>query len=191
LHKQISEAMNHPIRFAALALLSARVASAIEIADELDQPLREVAGHLGALAEIGAIELVRTEEGGGSSVSYYRSTIRPWFSEAEYRRLFPRQRRELFAPTIRAIIDDALQALANGGFDDPTAQAIPTTVEVDEQGYDELVALLQSTRERIVDIQADAANRAAEAPEDPRQRVEVAMLHFDPAPPSAGGGHTG
>jgi DNA-binding transcriptional ArsR family regulator len=190
LNEQISEAMNHPIRFAALAILSARVASAVEIADELDQSPGAVADHLGALAEIGAIELVRTEERSGSSVSYYRSTVRPWFSEAEYRRLSPHQRRELFAPTIRAIIDDALHALANGGFDDPRAQVIPTTVEVDEQGYDELVALLRSTRERIVDIQAEAANRAAEAPEDRRQRAEVAMLHFDPEPPSVTGGHT-
>src|SRR4051794_14321945 len=123
----VVKAMNHPIRFAALSILAERVASPSDIAEELDETVGAVAYHVRILCALGAIELVRTEQRRGATESYYRATVRPWYSDAEYARLPARRRRELFAPTIRTIVDDAVRALANGGVGEGQAHASPAS----------------------------------------------------------------
>lgn len=182
---RIVKAMNHPIRFAALSILAERVASPSDIAEELDETVGAVAYHVRILRDLGAIELVSTAQRRGAVESYYRATVRPWFSDAEYARLPARRRRELFAPTIRNIVDDAVRALAKGGFDDREAHASRVVFDVDEQGYDGVVAALAEALERVVDIQAESANRAAATPGTKRRRTEVAILHFEPTPAAA------
>jgi DNA-binding transcriptional ArsR family regulator len=181
-NERIVKAMNHPIRFAALSILAERVASPSDLAKELGETVGAVAYHVRILRDLGAIELVETAQRRGATESYYRATVRPWFSDDEYSRLPARRRRELFAPTIRMIVDDAVRALAKGGFDDPRAHASRSAFDVDDEGYDELVALLAETLERIAEIQAGVANRAVKAEKDTRRRTEIALLHFEPTP---------
>jgi DNA-binding transcriptional ArsR family regulator len=180
--ERIVKAMNHPIRFAALSILAERVASPSDLAKELGETVGAVAYHVRILRDLGAIELVETAQRRGATESYYRATVRAWYSDDEYARLPARRRRELFAPTIRTIVDDAVRAVANGGFDEPRAHASRTALDVDDEGYEELVELLAATLDRVTAIQAAAADRAAGAAQDKRRRTEVALLHFAPTP---------
>src|SRR4051794_8356749 len=175
--ERIVKAMNHPIRFAALSILAERVASPSDLAKELGETVGAVAYHVRILRDLGAIELVETAQRRGATESYYRATVRPWYSDDEYARLPARRRRELFAPTIRTIVDDAIRALANGGFDDPRAHASRSAFDVDDEGYDALVQLLADTLEKVTEIQAASANRVAKSGNDTRRRTEVALLH--------------
>lgn len=180
--ERIVKAMNHPIRFAALSILAERVASPSDLAKELGETVGAVAYHVRILRDLGAIELVETAQRRGATESYYRATVRAWYSDDEYARLPARRRRELFAPTIRTIVDDAVRALANGGFDDTRAHASRTAFDVDDQGFDELVAVLAETAEKVQAIQAAAATRAEKPGAANVRRTEVALLHFTPTP---------
>jgi DNA-binding transcriptional ArsR family regulator len=180
--ERILKAMNHPVRFSALTILAERTASPSQLAQELGETVGAVAYHVRVLLDLGAIELVETRQRRGAIESFYRATVRPWFSDAEYAQLPVRARRQLFAPTIQAIVDDTVRALANGGFDEPRAHASWTAIDVDDQGYDDIVAVLEETLERVVEIQAEAANRASGDGADQRRRTEIALLHFHPTP---------
>jgi DNA-binding transcriptional ArsR family regulator len=180
--ERIVKSMNHPIRFSALSILSERVASPSDIAEELGETVGAVAYHVRILRDLGAIELVDTAQRRGATESYYRAAVRPWYSEEEYARLPARRRRELFAPTIRTVVDDAVRALANGGFDDPRAHVTRTAFDVDTKGREELAELMAQTAARVAEIQSASDGRASGAKKDTRKRTEVALLHFTPTP---------
>lgn len=174
----IVSALNHPVRFAALNIMAERVASPSDVAREIGETVGAVAYHVRLLRDLGAIELVEKVQRRGAFESYYRATVRPWFSDAEYGRLPARQRRAMFAPTIRGIVDGAVRALATGGFDDLRAHASRTAFDVDDEGYAEVVALLEKTVERLVEIEAESAVRGS----DKTQPTEVTLLHYRPTP---------
>src|SRR3954454_4547461 len=181
----VVKAMSHPIRFQALTILNDRVASSKEIAEEVGETIGAVAYHVRVLLDLGAIELVETKRRRGAVESFYRATMRSFFTDAEYEKLPARTRRQLFAPTVQRIVDDALTALPRGGFDDPRAHASWTALDLDEQGYEDAAALLGETLERLLAIQAQCADRVAKAGKDQRVRQEVALLNFRPTPRAA------
>jgi DNA-binding transcriptional ArsR family regulator len=179
---QVVKAMSHPIRFQALTILNERVASSKEIAEEVGETIGAVAYHVRVLLDLGAIELVETKRRRGAIESFYRATVRSFFTDAEYEKLPARTRRQLFAPTVQRIVDDALTALPRGGFDDKRAHASWTALDLDEQAYEEAARLLGETLDRLLELQAEAAGRVVESGKDTRRRREFAMLHFEPTP---------
>src|ERR1700755_2252653 len=92
LDERLLKAISHPLRHRLLGLLDDRVASPNELAHELALPLGRVSYHIRLLAELGAIELVRTEPRRGALEHYYRAVTRPWFSGEDWSRL-PRSAR--------------------------------------------------------------------------------------------------
>lgn len=178
--QRILKAMNHPIRFAALSILTERVASPSDIAKELDETVGAVAYHIRELRNLGAIELVDTAQRRGAVESYYRATVRPWFSDAEYARLPARRRRELLAPTVRSIVDDSVRALASGGFDHQ-AVAARMTIDVDDQAQEEISGLLTETIKALDEIHAQAKIRIA-SNQSKHKRTEVVLMSFEPSP---------
>lgn len=180
--ERIVKAMSHPIRFQALSILTERVASPSDIAEELGETVGAVAYHVRVLRELEAIELVKTVQRRGATESYYRATVRPWFSDEEYAKLPARTRRQLFVPTVRRIVDDAMAAITAGGFDDQRAHASWTALDLDAEGWDAAVQVLTETVERLIEIQGEAATRAVETGTDERVRTEVAVMHFEPVP---------
>jgi DNA-binding transcriptional ArsR family regulator len=179
---QVVKAMSHPIRFQALTILNERVASSKEIAEEVGETIGAVAYHVRVLLDLGAIELVETKRRRGAIESFYRATVRSFFTDAEYERLPARTRRQLFAPTVQRIVDDALTALPRGGFDDKRAHASWTALDLDREGYEEAATLVGETLERLLALQAESANRTIDSGEDTRRRHEFAMLLFQPTP---------
>jgi DNA-binding transcriptional ArsR family regulator len=177
----VVKAMSHPIRFQALTILNERVASSKEIAEEVGETIGAVAYHVRVLLDLGAIELVETKRRRGAIESFYRATMRSFFTDDEYEKLPARTRRQLFAPTVQRIVDDALTALPRGGFDDQHAHASWTALDLDREGYEDAARLLGETLEGLLVIQAACAARATSG-DDTRVRQEVALLHFRPTP---------
>lgn len=179
--ERILTAINHPIRFAALNILTERVASANVISKEIGETVGAVAYHVRLLRNLGAIELVETVQRRGAVESYYRATVRPWFSEAEQKTMPARQRRALVAPVVQRAIDGALRALTNGGFDHKTARSAVVTLDLDAQGQRDAADLLDVMAERLSQIAAESAARANGSKADMARR-EVATLLYEPTP---------
>jgi DNA-binding transcriptional ArsR family regulator len=178
LDERIVKAISHPIRHRVLLLLNDRVASPNEIANEIGESLGRVSYHVRQLAEVGAIELVRTEPRRGAVEHFYRATARAWFSDTDWASLPKTTRRGIFGQNLKRIGADVVAAAEGDGFDDVQAHVSFTLLELDEQGMGEMASLLTETVERALQINADAAARSGESNGGMRP-TELALMHFE------------
>jgi DNA-binding transcriptional ArsR family regulator len=72
----IAQALTHPLRARALAILGERTASPKELAQDLSTPLPLISNHVRMLAELGVIRLERTTPIRGAVEHHYRATVR-------------------------------------------------------------------------------------------------------------------
>ena len=175
LDEALLKAISHPLRHRLLGLLDERVASPNELARELGLPLGRVSYHIRLLADLGAIELVRTEPRRGALEHFYRAVTRAWFTGDDWARLPRSARRGILGQSLQRIFSDVTSAVDAGGFDGPASVVTSKTLELDEQGLAEVSEVLESAAERVSRINAGAAERRAGAE---GVSTELALLHF-------------
>jgi DNA-binding transcriptional ArsR family regulator len=186
LDQTLVKAISHPIRHRVLVMLNDRVRSPNDLASELGENLGRVSYHVRRLAEIGAIELVRTEPRRGAVEHFYRATARAWFSDADWAQLPMSTRRGIFGRHLGRIGGDVIAAAGAGGFDLDAAHVSYTLLDLDDQAITDVSELLSDTLERALEIQAESAGRrSAGARADASTPTELAMLHFERAAASA------
>jgi DNA-binding transcriptional ArsR family regulator len=176
LDEALLKAISHPLRHRLLGLLDDRTASPNELARELGLPLGRVSYHIRLLADLGAIELVRTEPRRGALEHFYRAVTRGWFSDEDWARLPRSARRGIVGQSLQRIFSEVTAAVDAGGFDGPASQVRSTSLELDERGLEELTEVLASTAERVSRINAESADRRAGAD---GVMTELALLHFE------------
>jgi DNA-binding transcriptional ArsR family regulator len=189
LDPRIVRALSHPIRHKVLVALNERVASPKELAAELGEPLGNVSYHTRVLAQLGCIELVSTTQRRGALEHHYRAVMRPYFDDAAWAQIPVSTRRSLFDSELDRLWNDVAEAAKAGGFDHPRAHVSWTTLDVDEQGFNELADLLGSTLERALEIQSEAAGRRVKEGDGaaPALRTEIGLLHFERAAKASSG----
>jgi DNA-binding transcriptional ArsR family regulator len=187
LDARIVKAISHPIRHRVLLLLNDRIASPNEIANEIGESLGRVSYHVRQLAEVGAIELVRTEPRRGAVEHFYRATARAWFSDADWALLPATTRRGILGRHLKRVGTDVVAAADGHGFDHLRAHVSYTLLDLDEEGMTALSELLGGTIERALEIHAEAAGRRLESDES-SYATEVVLMHFErPAKARRGG----
>jgi DNA-binding transcriptional ArsR family regulator len=72
----IAQALSHPLRARALAILAERTATPKELARELGASLPLTSYHIRTLAELGVIRLDHTTPQRGAIAHHYRATVR-------------------------------------------------------------------------------------------------------------------
>jgi DNA-binding transcriptional ArsR family regulator len=178
LDERIVKAISHPIRHRVLVLLNDRIASPNEIANEIGESLGRVSYHVRQLAEVGAIELVKTEPRRGAVEHFYRAVSRAWFSDADWALLPKTTRRGIFGQNLKRIGADVVAAAEGNGFDHVQSHVSYTLLDLDEQGMTAVAEMLSDTLERALQIQADAAARRLDSDEESRP-TELALMHFE------------
>jgi DNA-binding transcriptional ArsR family regulator len=176
LDEALLKAISHPLRHRLLSLLDERIASPNELARELGLPLGRVSYHIRLLADLGAIELVRTEPRRGALEHFYRAVTRAWFSEDDWARLPRAARRGIVGQNLQRIFSDVTAAVDAGGFDGPASQVTRKPLELDERGLEEVTEVLTSAAARVNQINAESADRRAGAE---GVSTELALLHFE------------
>lgn len=181
---RLIKAMAHPLRHNILVCLNQRAASPSMLAKQLDQPLGNVAYHVKILLDSGAIELLETRPVRGAIEHIYRATSRPFFDDEHWSRLPLSLRRALFDEGLQQVWEHVVAAANDGGFDHPRAHVSWTTLELDEQGHQEVVELLAETLDGVLRIQAESAGRLAGVQDGERstERTEVTILHYHRPP---------
>lgn len=187
--QRLVKALAHPLRQRILIHLNEQVASPSEIALLFGDPLPNVSYHVRILADLGAIELVRTTPRRGAIEHHYRATMRPFFSDEDWATLPLSTQRALFDGVIGEIWKDVSAAADGGGFDDDHMHLSRTTLELDQRGWRELAKLLAGTLEKAFLIQARSEQRAADGPQPGQSRQLVLMSFLNPdedePPPTA------
>jgi DNA-binding transcriptional ArsR family regulator len=176
---RIVKALSHPLRPRLLQILSERVASPKEMADELGVSLGVVSYHTAILHRHECIELVSTAQRRGATEHYYRAIVHPFLSDEQWRSLPPSLRREVAGQTLRDIFTEASTATIAGGFDREGAHVDRLVLDLDDAGWRELSALLTRTMDEAIAIRDASRNRRDRADDDgERQPSRLAILHF-------------
>jgi DNA-binding transcriptional ArsR family regulator len=184
--RRLAKALSHPLRAHVLTILNERVASPNQIAGELKEPLGNVSYHVKTLAELGCVELVRTEPRRGAIEHFYRAVVRPFFSDRDWKRLPASARQGISDTTLQLIWEDTSEALDAGTFDRRTDRHLSRSrLVLDDQGWSEVNELLLDTMNRVVEIEAESAKRRA-GDGEPGFNTKMVLMHFESA--SAGGG---
>jgi DNA-binding transcriptional ArsR family regulator len=178
LDQRVLKALAHPLRMSILGVLNQKVASPSDVADELGEPLANVSYHFHKLKDLGCIELVETKPRRGALEHYYRALERPFFRDQDWIKLPANTRRQLFDAVLRKLASDLEIAAKTGGFDRPDTHVSRTPIMLDEQGWTDVVKTLEAALDRVLEIQAEAANRMASGADDAVAST-VGIMHFE------------
>jgi DNA-binding transcriptional ArsR family regulator len=178
LDERLAKALSHPLRQRILQRLNeGGVKSPNELSRDLGDPLGNVSYHVRILRELDCVELVRTEQRRGALEHYYRATAQPWLDDKQWARLPAAFRRKQLGRTLTELLEAAGGASQAGGFDHPEAMVTHVPLELDEQGWSDVVKLLNDTLESAAKIQAESQKRQGGEP-GAGLRTELGILHF-------------
>lgn len=160
-HPQLLAALSHPTRTHLLGILNERTETPRNLAEELDCPIRHVSYHLKTLEDLGFVELVKTERSAGGRVigHYYRATERPWFDREAWAAVESEKQPGITMKILGLMSEDITKALLAATMDDGENHISRTPAILDEPGYEQLLVTLNDTLERVIEIQAESANR--------------------------------
>ena len=179
---RIAKALSHPMRSRILAILNDRVASPNEIAETIDERLPNVSYHVRALLDLGCIELVDTAQRRGAIEHYYRATLRPFFSDRDWKRL-PRSGRQTISDTaMQAVWADVSDAMKSGTFDSRADRYLThSPMVLDEQGWTELTGVMAKAFAEAEKVESRSAGRLKESNED-GVPTRVVLMQFESPP---------
>jgi DNA-binding transcriptional ArsR family regulator len=181
---QLAAAMSHPTRVQAITILNERTASPREIAAEIDEPLNNVTYHVNQLRDLGCIELVRTESARGGRVleRFYRAAQRSYFDEESWDALSERERLGVSGTTMKIIAKDIAHSMASGAFGSGDGAHIGRSVlQVDDEGWHEIIELIERSNREIIEIEERVTERASEETK-PSIDAKVVILQFRSSP---------
>jgi len=184
--QRIMKALSHPLRVRMLTLLSQKVASPSELADELDEPLGNVSYHMRFLADLNMVELVRTEPRRGAVEHYYQALEPPLISDEDWIQLPVALRRSLSDSTLSDIARDLRGAAKAGGFDRDNMHLSRSALRLDQQGWNELSALLGEVQERARELQEQSNERRERSDDDGGIPTALVLMQFEGGATSGG-----
>jgi DNA-binding transcriptional ArsR family regulator len=176
---QIARVLSHPLRPRILEILTLRgEASPNEIAAELGVPLGTLSYHTRLLRDAGWIELVREVPRRGAVEHFYRAVRRPSLDDAQWKDLPTGVRRRLASTAIGQVLQTAAAAVEDGRLDRAGTHVGRVTLELDDQGWEELSALLAQTLGEAEQIQERSNDRRSSRAPGAVQPSELAILHL-------------
>jgi DNA-binding transcriptional ArsR family regulator len=177
--QQLAKALAHPLRVRILTSLHKGISSPNQLSQELGEPLGNVSYHVKTLLEYDCVELVKTEPRRGAVEHFYRATERAFFSDSDWAKIPASARKGISGVILESIGTDSTRALIAGKVDARTDSHVShTALVIDEQGWNEITAMLAETLNRAIEIQEQAANRLAEGDAESLSTM-LGILHFE------------
>lgn len=162
----VSYALAHRIRIELLAALHEGPASKTQLALMIRQPLSNIGHHIEELQSSGSIEVARTEQVRNVSQNFYRVTELPTYSSEEFAALSEAKRQVTLGLVLQASMAEALASFWAGKLSgDPLVMLAWNRITLDEQGREDLAAEQERSWARIIEIEAESANRRAKSGE--------------------------
>jgi hypothetical protein len=172
----ISYSVGHRIRIEILCILNEGTHSASELSRLIHQPLTTIGHHIKELAASRCIELARVKKVRNTDQHFYRAIELPFVTDEEADALPPDVKQEYAAMILQAITAEGMGSLWAGKMNnDPTVRMMWRWFNLDAQGRQELANEQRESWERIVDIEAKAANRRAESGEEAVTLIAATM----------------
>jgi DNA-binding transcriptional ArsR family regulator len=179
---RIGKAMSHPLRARILASLNEGVASPNELAQELGEPLGNVAYHVRTLLDLDCVELVETAQRRGALEHYYRATNRAHLDDAAWKHLPRTARQGVAAEWFTATFRDVSKAIQTGTFtqrDDCHLSYTPLTL--DEKAWKKLSKRLTQVLDEAMELQAQSLARLGGSNEG-ATKARLVLVQYEGAP---------
>jgi DNA-binding transcriptional ArsR family regulator len=177
--QRIMKALSHPLRVRMLTLLNQKVSSPSELAEELGEPLGNVSYHMRFLADLKMVKLVRTEPRRGAVEHYYQALEPPQVSGDDWAQLPVSLRRTLSDGVVGEIAKDLSGAAKTGGFDRENIHVSRNAMVLDQEGWDELSALLGDVQQQARAIQDRSAKRLRKSRDGTAISTSLALMQFE------------
>ncbi len=179
---QLAAALAHPTRVAMMGVLVEGPASPREMAEAIDEPLNNVTYHVKQLRDLGCIELDRVERRAGGRVleRFYRSTQRAYFDDDAWGVLSDNERLGVLWSIVRMMSKDITNAMTAGTFfgEDYDIHLTRSPMTVDEEGWEEIAALLNRSTKELFEITERVEERRAAGGPEASIHTKVQMLQF-------------
>ncbi|HEX7245374.1 MAG TPA: winged helix-turn-helix domain-containing protein [Solirubrobacterales bacterium] len=175
-------ALRHEVREHILAVLNERVASTVEIGDEIELDVTAFYKQVQILEELGLIEEVCTRPARGGTEHFFQATPAAYFSDEDWKDLPASVKADIDFAFIRGFVTEALEAIEHGTFharDDKHTTWMPFVLDL--RGWKEVVRLLRSTLRKLMAIQKRSALRLLMSGE-PGIPVTVGIFGFETSP---------
>ena len=170
----------HPTRASAFTILTERIASPVEIAQEIGKDVGHVGYHVRKLQQLDLIELVDERPVRGAVEHFYRATVRPYVSAEEFSGQTLEEREVFTRHILQLHVADIARAMDARTFDArPKRALLRTPMVVDEEGFQELADLHDEMYERTLQIQALSAERLVGEPDTSSIDVVSATMFFE------------
>ncbi len=155
------KAQSHPVRSEILNILSEGPNSPSRMHRRMEVgSLQVVCHHVKILREVGLIELVRIKQRGNRKEHIYRATKRQYFTLEEWLAVEPRFRDPVIGTILRQISEDTGRAAAEGRFSEiPDSHLSRSPIELDAQGWEEVVEALEAALESVLEAHARSKER--------------------------------
>jgi DNA-binding transcriptional ArsR family regulator len=184
---QLAAALAHPTRVAVMGALIEGPASPRQLAEAIDEPLNNVTYHVKQLRELGCIELERVERRAGGRVleRFYRATQRAYFDDDAWAVLDDHDRLGVLWSIVRMMSKDITTAMTAGTFfgERYDIHATRSPMTVDQEGWEEIAALLNRSTKELFEIEHRVEERRAKGETEPSVHTKVQILQFrSPSP---------
>lgn len=176
----LARAVSHPTRLGAMTILLKGDATPAQIADELGEPLSNVSYHIEILENLGCIQLVRVEPAGGGRVvrHLYRAVERGYFDQEAWEQLSAKEKLRVVMSIMQLVSADINEAMFWGTFFEPDDNHLSRSpMNVDLEGWKEVVALLDGTVDGLFEIEERVTERAASGNQETFS-IKVAIIQF-------------
>lgn len=179
----VAYAVGNGTRIDALAILAEGRSSPSEIAEALGVDTQLVGNHIRELFACGCIESAGTAQVRNMTQHFYRALATPYISDEAYREMPLDARREVIGVLVQAIVAETLASLRSGKMEsDDDVCLIWDCVSLDRRGRRELSDEMQAHYERILEIQAENADRLTKSGEEEITTL-VSLMAFERSRP--------
>ncbi|HEV7771551.1 MAG TPA: winged helix-turn-helix domain-containing protein [Solirubrobacterales bacterium] len=178
LNQKLVAALKDPTRAHILNLLTQKIATAGELADEVGVRPQHAHYHLTELKKLDCVEVAHEEKRGSLTTHYYRATVRHYFDTQSWTAIPEDERWGLTMSVLARVSSDLDESIRAETVHADDRHLSRTIMDLDQTGWIEVVVLLESTLEGLLDIRARAATRLAKSGEIPRS-TKVSLIHFE------------
>ena len=165
--ERVLKAQSHPIRAHILNILSEGPSSPAKMHRRMDNvSLNLVCHHVKVLKDVGLIELVDIRHYGGRREHIYRALQRQYLTLEEWLAVDPKVRNPITTTILSQISEDTTRSIAEGKFAELEDNHLSRSpIELDGEGWKEVIDILETALEGVLEAHARSAERSRESGE--------------------------
>lgn len=177
--ERVLKAQSHPIRAHILNILSEGPSSPAKMQRRMDNvSLNLVCHHVKVLKDVGLIELVDVRHHGGRREHIYRALQRQYLTLEEWLAVDPKVRNPITTTILSQISEDTTRSIAEGKFAELEDNHLSRSpIELDREGWKEVIDILETALEGVLEAHARSAERSRESGE-PLMIARVVIMQY-------------